>query len=132
MVSEIRLCGTFDERFVRNRADGDGLFKEPVEEFTSAARFTPVEPEREFIQIGVQMLRAHSALVGSEQPELEQRDRQMNAWPQFRSSLAVSFQDATGQILGGIGCVLSEGGASDPGEYPFRGTGIPASSWRRA
>jgi hypothetical protein len=63
MVSETRLCCAFDERFVRNGIDADRLFEESVEELASAARFAPVEPKREFIQICVASASSSQALT---------------------------------------------------------------------
>ena len=54
VVSEILLCDTFDQRFVRTRLDGNSLFEEPVEEFASAVRFAPVEPKNELVEVGIQ------------------------------------------------------------------------------
>src|SRR5215472_7721440 len=93
VVSEGRLRRTFDQRFVGDRLDSDGLLQEAVEELATAARFAPVEPEREFVKVGIQMLNAHAALVGSQQPALEQGDRKMNARHQLRNGFAVSLQE---------------------------------------
>jgi len=41
-----RLRRTFDQRFVGDRLDGDGLLQEAVEELATAARFATIEPER--------------------------------------------------------------------------------------
>src|SRR5215472_17010325 len=93
VVSEGRLRRTFDQRFVGDRLDRDGLLQEPVEELATAARFAPVESEREFIEVGIQMLPAHTALVGSKQPALEQGDGKMNARHQLPCRFAVSLQE---------------------------------------
>jgi hypothetical protein len=59
VVLEIRSWSTFDQRFVRNRFDGDSLFEEPVEKFATAARFAAVESEREVVEVSIQMLQAY-------------------------------------------------------------------------
>jgi hypothetical protein len=70
VVLEGRHRRTFAQRFVGNWLDSDGLLQQAVEELARAARFAPVEAEREFIEGGIEMLRAYSALVGSQQPVL--------------------------------------------------------------
>ena len=73
-VLEIWVREAFDQGFVGNRIDCDGLLEQPVEQLAPAARFAPVEAEDELVEIGIQMLQADRALVSRHEPALEQRD----------------------------------------------------------
>jgi len=67
---------------------------EPVEQFASGAGDPPIEAERELVQVVVQVLRAHGALVGSEQPSLQRGDHQMDAREQFQGGFLPSCQNS--------------------------------------
>ena len=54
-----------DELAVGNRINCRGVLKESVEQEATSSRTPSVETERVFIQVIVQMLPAHSPLVGS-------------------------------------------------------------------
>jgi hypothetical protein len=43
----------------------DSLLTQAVEQFSSAARPTPVEAERELLQVEIKMLRTHGSLMGA-------------------------------------------------------------------
>src|ERR1700735_5645701 len=82
---EVRICCcALDQRFVRNRLDGDGLFQQSVEQLASAARLAAVESARELVEIRIQMLHAPSSLMSSQQPAFEQRRDPMNTRHQLR------------------------------------------------
>ena len=51
-----------------NRIDGHSLLRQTKEELASTLGLTAIEPEREFIEIVVQVLMAYCSLVGSYQP----------------------------------------------------------------
>ena len=51
---------------------GYRLLDEPIEEFAAAFGFAAVETEGELVQVVVQMFVAHGALMGAQQPALEQ------------------------------------------------------------
>ena len=67
-----------------NGIDGHSLLRQTKKELASALGSPPIEPERELIQIVVQVLMADRSLVGSHQPPLEQGDHQVNPWHQLR------------------------------------------------
>jgi len=73
ILGERRSCGLFGpERLVRVRFDADGLLEQPVEEKSTMVRPAAVEAEGELVQVVVELLVADSALVGAQQPPLEQ------------------------------------------------------------
>jgi hypothetical protein len=49
------------------------LFEQPVEQQSAAAGRAAVQAERELVEVGVEALVADCALMGAEQPALEQR-----------------------------------------------------------
>src|SRR5664279_1612124 len=58
-----RLCG-------RRNSD---VMLEPAQGEAAPAGVATIEAEGEFIEIGIQMLRGHRSLVGSEEPAFEER-----------------------------------------------------------
>ena len=48
------------------------MLQEAEEEQSAPAGVATIEAEGEFIEIGIQMLRGHRSLVGSEQPAFEE------------------------------------------------------------
>ncbi len=72
-----------DELAVGNRINCRGVLEEPVEQETTRSRTPSVETERVFIQVIVEMLPAHSPLVGSKQPALQQRSHPVDTWHQL-------------------------------------------------
>ena len=64
---------------VRHGLDGHGLLDQPEKQFAPMMRTATVEPEREFVQVIVQMCLADGPLVRAEPPALEQRDHAMDA-----------------------------------------------------
>ena len=64
-----------DERRVRRRSDGHGLLDQAVEQLSAMAHGAAVEPEREFVQVVVQMGSRHRPLMRAEQPRRQRRAR---------------------------------------------------------
>jgi len=56
-----------------------GLLSQSIEQFAARFRGAAVEPEREFVQVIVQMPCSDRALVSAQQPSLQQRDHAMCA-----------------------------------------------------
>ena len=77
-----------DERRVRRGVDRDGLLHEPVKQLPAMAGGAPIEPERELIQVVVQMGPGHGALMGPEQPPFQERHDPMHARQQLRGFAA--------------------------------------------
>ena len=67
------FSGSADEAAIGNRVNGGGLLHETVEELSSALGLPTVEPEREFVEVVIEMVVADGTLVGSQEPALEQR-----------------------------------------------------------
>src|SRR5271167_5113928 len=70
-----------------DRIDGHSLLRQAQEKFASTLGSPAIEPERELIQIVVQVLMTDCSLVGSHQPPFEQGDHKVNPWHQLRRSL---------------------------------------------
>ena len=70
------------ERPVGCRLDGDGLLHQSIKQFPAMPGGPPVEPERELVEVVVQMRVSNGALMRAEEPSFEQGDDQMNAGQQ--------------------------------------------------
>ena len=66
------FCNRVNNHLVSRRIHGYRLLDEPIEEFAAAFGFAAVETEGELVQVVVQMFVAHGALMGGQQPALEQ------------------------------------------------------------
>ena len=66
------FCNRVNNHLVSRGIHGCRLLDEPIEEFASAFGFAAVETEGELVQVVVQMFVAHGALMGAQQPALEQ------------------------------------------------------------
>ena len=66
------FCNRVNNHLVSRRIHGYRLLDEPIEEFAAAFGFAAVETEGELVQVVVQMFVAHGALMGAQQPALEQ------------------------------------------------------------
>ncbi len=66
------FCNRVNNHLVSRGIHGYRLLDEPIEEFASAFGFAAVETEGELVQLVVQMFVAHGALMGAQQPALEQ------------------------------------------------------------
>lgn len=69
----------FNEGFMADRIDCDGLLQQPVEELPPAAGCSSVKPEGEFIKIMIQIPMRYAALMDPKQPPLEQGRDPVNA-----------------------------------------------------
>ena len=65
------------------RPTGRRLLHQAKEELAPMLRHSPVETEREFVQVVVQMLRANRALMGAQKPPFHQRGDAVDAGHQF-------------------------------------------------
>ena len=61
-----------DEAAIGSGRGHHGLLEEPVEQQPALPNVPPVEPEGELVEVGLQMPRVDRALVGAQQPALEQ------------------------------------------------------------
>ena len=80
-----RYCGSHGLRSANQapvgyRVDSDGLLEQPVEEQTSVARCPAVETKRELVEVVGQVRSFWPALMGAEQPSLEERRDAMDTW----------------------------------------------------
>ena len=66
------FCNRVNNHLVSRGIHGYRLLDEPIEEFAAAFGFAAVETEGELVQVVVQMFVAHGALMGAQQPALEQ------------------------------------------------------------
>src|SRR5438876_5657335 len=73
------LCGS-PQRSEGDRRHLNRLLSQSIEQFAPRAGLAAVEPEGEFVEIVVQVFVTNRALVGPQQPTLEQRDHPMNPW----------------------------------------------------
>ena len=72
------------------RRGGQRLFDQAEEELAAAAGFSAIESEGELIEVVIQMLRAHRALMCSQQPSLQQRNNSMHAGQQLAGVPGIS------------------------------------------
>lgn len=86
---------------------GDTLFDQTKEEHAPMRGFAPVEPEREFVQIGLQVLFFERALMRTHQPSLNQR-----------GNAVYTRQDLVGVFAGALD------GRSLVDVFIFGGTGV--------
>ena len=63
----------------------DSLMEKPVEEQAAGAGVASVEPESEFVEVVVELLRPNPALMGGQQPALEQSSHPVDPWHQLRA-----------------------------------------------
>ena len=70
---------------------GNALFDQSVEEHAPMRRLAPVEPEREFVEIGLQVFFFERALVSTHQPALNQRGHAVNTRQDLVGLLAGPF-----------------------------------------
>ena len=63
------------------------LVQEPVEEQAAGARIASIEAEGELVEVVVELLGLHGALVGGEQPAFEQRGDAVDPRQQLRGVL---------------------------------------------
>jgi hypothetical protein len=88
------LLGPAYEDPVRYGVNCERLLDEPVEEHPAGPRRAPVEPERGLIEVVVaEVLAIDGALVGAEEPSLEQRGHPVDARQQRVRVLAAAPDD---------------------------------------
>ena len=85
----------FNQGRVWNRIDRNSLLDEPVEQFTTVPRGPAVESKRVFVEVVVQMLMTDSALMGSQQPPLQQRGDCVAEGQQIISDICVLSYNLT-------------------------------------
>src|ERR1700680_567805 len=73
------LGAHLDQRRISSRRSVDGLLHEPEKQFPAALRSPAVEAECELVKVVWQLPGSHRALVGSEQPALQQRGDSVDA-----------------------------------------------------
>lgn len=88
---------------------GNALFDQPVEEHASMRGFAPVEAEREFVEIGLQVIFFEGTLMRPHQPALNKRSNAVYAWQDLVGLLAGAFDGRSMVDVfvfggGGIGC----------------------------
>src|SRR5213593_1010028 len=82
------------QRGVRHWRGLHSLLEKAVEELAPVLRRTPVEPECELVEVVLKMLTADRALVGPENPALEQRGYAVNTRQELVSPLPLSADDS--------------------------------------
>ena len=92
--------GVDDQVAVTDRGVLGGLFEEPEEQQAACSRGTPVEPERELIEIVLQVCRGDAALVGAQQPALQQRGHPVYTGQQRRRVGTGDYDALVGVVLG--------------------------------
>jgi len=103
-------CGS-GQRRKGDRLHLHRLLSQSVEKLASGGRFAPVETEREFVQVIVQMVVANRSLVGPKQPPFEQREHPMRSGQEVFAlsvSLDLSVVDVALQLSIGVQPVGSD------------------------
>ena len=70
-----------------------GLLDEPKEQLAPVAGRPAIEPEREFIQVVVQMLMTYGSLMRPQKPAFQQRHHTMDPRQKIRGRLLLTPQD---------------------------------------
>ena len=107
------LCGS-PQSGKGHRLHLNRLLSQSIEQFAPRSRLAPIEPEGEFVEIVVQVLLTNRALVGSQQPTLEQRDYPMNPWEKVFAlgfSLDLPIVDISFQVPVSVQAVGSDSAA---------------------
>ena len=90
---------------------GNALFDQPVEEHTSMRGLAPVEPEREFVQVSLQVIGLERPLMRTHQPAFNERRNAVYA----RQNLVGFFAGALdGRSLCPVSISRTETGAASP------------------
>src|SRR6266496_6588870 len=79
-----RKTSVFHQRFVWRRLDRDRLLGQAEEQLAAAARPPTVEPERELVEVVLQMFVSHRAVMCAEQPSLQERHDLMDVRHELR------------------------------------------------
>ena len=91
----------FDETRVRCRLHGHGLLSESKEQLPAVPGSPTVEAERKLVQVEVQMRGSHGALMGTEQPPLEQGDHAVHPRQKFGREFVLSSQKRDPMAIAG-------------------------------
>jgi hypothetical protein len=78
-----RLAGSFNDRFVGQGIYAYGILEQAEEEQPAPSRAPTVESEAELVEVVVEVLVTDGALVGAEQPALQQGDHQVHPGQQL-------------------------------------------------
>jgi hypothetical protein len=82
------LASSFNDGFVGQGLNPDGVFEQSPEEQASASRAPAVESKGELIEVVIELLGADRPLVRSQQPALQQGDDQVHSWHQIHGGLS--------------------------------------------
>lgn len=77
--------GIDHQRVVRDGSNLNALLQEPAEEESPALRLSPVETERELVEVGLKVVSLHRALMRAQQPSLGEAGDPMHAWKEHMS-----------------------------------------------
>ena len=84
-------CGLFDRAggnlTIGAGSGADSLVEQSVEQHASGFRVLRVEPERELVEVEVELPGMHRSLMGAEQPALEERSDTMHMREEIRRGL---------------------------------------------
>ena len=72
-----------DKRRVGCRVDGDRLLHESIKQLATVPGRSAVEPERELVEVVIEMGAAHGALMRAEQPTFQERHDPVHVRQQF-------------------------------------------------
>ena len=73
------IGGACDQPEVGGRLNRNSLRHKSVEQLPAVPRRSTVEPKREFVEIGVQLLTGQRTLMGTQQPAFEQGGHSVHA-----------------------------------------------------
>jgi hypothetical protein len=80
-----------DQLAHRGRGRGRGTLEEPQEQQAACTRVPPVEPERELVAVGLQVLRGDAGLMGAGEPSLQQAGHSMDPEQHLVRAQAATF-----------------------------------------
>jgi hypothetical protein len=92
-----------DKAAVGDRVAQDRLLEEPVEQQSAPARAPSVEAEGELVEVGVEVLGADLALVGTEQPALKQARDAVHARHQYMCGILVLAENGPLVLVAALG-----------------------------
>lgn len=104
------------------------LLKKPVEKHSPGVRSSAVKAEGEFIQVGLQMVRANRSLMGAHQPPFYESGDSMHSWEHFVRIFARTLDRGTLVGVFGPGC----SGIGCQSVSMDRGTGLNMSQEKRS
>lgn len=115
-------CGG-DEVLVAHRRVGHGELEDPIEDHAAAGRVAAVEPEGELVEVVGQVRGIGRALVGAQQPPLDQGCDPVHTGQQFARVLP---ERASGSLAAGVVDVaeLVDAAVAGPTVGDHRGAGL--------